>query len=516
MKPIAQCRFTAFVSYAHDDDVSNDGWITSFSNELRTTLGPTLSREPDLRGLRLPPMHLSGDNGPNSGLLSEKLRAAIEDSFFMVIVVHECYASSAWCLRELEMFERIFGREGFRERLFIVALSEPAMLKVAAMPAWRRLMPGEQVWKGFFDEIHRDTPFRVYTDRGGYTEDFGKSFSRVRGDMVQALAASARRAATPPPAAAAPASPVPAPAAGEVLLGFVTPAGGQAAQAAVETLAARRVKARLIQSDAMFDNFAVFGPASQLVLCVEDGFPLSPDGKPGGHLAPQAKAWLEQYGKPASSLLWLDLRRQAAGAAADAAVAAAIGAAPLPLEQLLVRLAPPEPAAAGPATEDDSDSNPGLLLYIESNPQQRYLWQPLGNQLRTRWREVHARLAKGAAPPLRLSARALPVDQLDRFSSLASADGVVLLWGNKDENAVVAQIDRVERKIPPDREVPAGIVAYLMPPNRTDIPSSAVGWNVLPVRADSEVEVEMLADDKALDLFFREAYERRKHRLAAG
>jgi hypothetical protein len=65
MKPLKDCEYTAFISYAHADDAAWFNWITQFRNELERSLGAML------RGVRLPRFHLSGENGPVAGQLSD-------------------------------------------------------------------------------------------------------------------------------------------------------------------------------------------------------------------------------------------------------------------------------------------------------------------------------------------------------------------------------------------------------------------------------------------------------------
>src|SRR5512144_2792788 len=55
-KPFSSFRFSAFMSYAHDDDAAWNCWISSFSGELDMALGPRL------RGIRIPRCHLSSKN----------------------------------------------------------------------------------------------------------------------------------------------------------------------------------------------------------------------------------------------------------------------------------------------------------------------------------------------------------------------------------------------------------------------------------------------------------------------
>ncbi|HZF78472.1 MAG TPA: toll/interleukin-1 receptor domain-containing protein, partial [Rubrivivax sp.] len=110
MKALKDCEFTAFISYAHADDAAWFDWVTHFRNELERSLGALL------RGVRLPRFHLSGENGPVAGRLTDELKKRIDSSFAMIIVVHENYAQSDWCLKELEYFHSLFGDDGFRQR----------------------------------------------------------------------------------------------------------------------------------------------------------------------------------------------------------------------------------------------------------------------------------------------------------------------------------------------------------------------------------------------------------------
>ena len=118
MKHFPECEFSAFISYAHADDEAWFSWVTQFHEEL------SISLRAFLRGVRVPPLHLSGENGPVSGALSTELQKRIAASFAMIIVVHDNYAQSEWCLKELEYFRSLFGDDGFRQRLYIVALSQ--------------------------------------------------------------------------------------------------------------------------------------------------------------------------------------------------------------------------------------------------------------------------------------------------------------------------------------------------------------------------------------------------------
>jgi hypothetical protein len=524
MRPLKDCEFTAFISYAHADDAAWFDWITQFRNELERGLSALL------RGVRLPRMHLSGENGPVAGVLSDELLKRVESSFAMIIVVHDNYAQSDWCLKELEYFKSLFGDEGFRQRLYIVAMSESAILSVSGSPAWKRLLPSdEQVWMPFFDPSDRTRPLDIYMGPGLVAPAFRMPFERLRSDFAAKLKLAAAAAATPaapPPAAPEPAAPAaaspasraaPAAALGGVLFGFGPPASAAAAAAGVARLAQRGIAARQLTQDAVFSEFAEFDDARHLVLPFDDSPLMLTRLAAGGQLQLQREAWL-QKGKPADHLHWLDLRSAPPTASewrGGAAYVAALGVAPLGPDALADRLLPAPP----PATPAAAAAAPpqGVRIYIESNRHERTLWEPLGDQIRLKWDTVCRSFAPARVPPLTLRARGLPVDQIDSFPSLDDADGVVLLWGRKTSDALVAQINKVENKMAPGRDAAPGIVAYLMPPQESTEPIPAWGWQVLRFDARDEQRIDVVDDERdELERFLHKVYQRRKQRDGAG
>jgi hypothetical protein len=391
---LADCRYTAFISYAHADDVAWFDWVTLFRKELERGLAATL------RGVTLPPVHLSGDNGPVAGVLGPELRERIDTSFAMVIVVHDNYVQSEWCLKELEYFRERFGEAGCRERLYIVALSEPAVKKVAAGEAWRRLLPPGQLWVPFFEEEDRARPVDIYLAPQLVAPRFKELFLRLRSDFAAKLKADVARGA--PPIVA----PVVAPASAPVAAPVAAPSPA--------------------------DPTAAAAPAIR---------PLAAFAVPGTPVA----------APPATQ-------------------------------------AAPPPAAAPPAA-----AAPDVRIYIESNRHEVSLWQPLGEQMRRRWEQLVA--AEPQAPVLRLRPRGLPVEQIDQFPSLDDADGVVLLWGRKTPDALVAQINKVENKMSPGRDAAPGVVAYLMPPQQSAEPVPAWGWPVLRFDAATQAAIDVVPDE---------------------
>lgn len=520
MKPLKDCEYTAFISYAHADDDAWYGWVTCFRNELERGLRALL------RGLALPRLHLSDDNGPVAGVLSEELKRRVEASFAMIIVVHDNYARSSWCLKELEYFRALWGEAGLRERLYILALSEPAMREVSASAAWQRLLPhDDQLWVPFHDEADTTRPLDIYMGPGLVATAFRAPFERLRSDFAAKLRRSAAESATiavsapdagarsgvaPPPSADRDEGPATAAPAGAMLIGFVPQARFAAVAAAVAQLGERGIAARPLGTDAVFADFADFGDAAGLVLAVDDEPLLMSSLAAGGHLQLQREAWLRR-GRDADHLFWADLRDPAAPAPASpgAVYAASVGAELLGVDALAARLRPPAPPPpAAPAA---------VRIYIESNRHERTLWESLGEQIRRQWEAVADELAPGRVLPLTLRARGLPVDQIDSFPPLDDADGVVLLWGRKTADALVAQINKVENKMAPGRDAAPGIVAYLMPPQQASEPIPAWGWQVLRFDARDEEAIDVVADEAdALRRFLHRVLRRWQQRGHAG
>jgi len=186
-KPFSAYRYSAFLSYAHYDDDAWAYWITNFGSELDLAL---VSR---LRGIKVPPSHLSSKNGPIQGQLTEALRRNVEASYAMVLLVHDNYLDSEWCLQELKYFRSCYGEHGFRDRLYIIAMSEDAINRLTNHPTWHELFPFEdQIWMRFFQQEHRDRPVDIYATndrqkRVVVASEFWGRFVEFREDLAKKI-----------------------------------------------------------------------------------------------------------------------------------------------------------------------------------------------------------------------------------------------------------------------------------------------------------------------------------------
>lgn len=509
---LADCDFTAFISYAHADDAAWFGWVGDFRIELERGLAAML------RGVRLPPMHLSSDNGPVAGVLSDQLRSRIDASFVLIVVVHDNYVQSEWALRELELFKERFGEQALRDRLYVIAMSESAIKALEARPEWQRLLGDSASWMPFFDRDHRERPLEIYLSAGIVSPSFRQPFERLRADLAakirQARSAGAGTGVSmrapsepePPAPRPAPIEPPPGVLSTEMAVGYL--AGGASARLdanAIARLEAMGLRPLLVsQIDVAVKDRPALARAKHLVLPFDNQ--TLQDG--GGHLETIRRAWIE-IGRDGSSITWLDLRTPEMRLHSTGAArwVESLGVHTFTLESWLQTMEQAMRTAASPR-----QAQPPARLYIESNRYERTHWEAFGRVLRERWLQVVREAApRGELPELR--SRGLPIDQLDAFPDLDDADGVILLWGRKTSDALVAQINRVERKIPAGRDAPPGLVAYLMPPQpHADEPVPAWGWEVLRFHAADEggaIELTSLDDERAeLDRFLLRVHAR--------
>ena len=514
------CKYTAFISYAHADDQSWFGWVGHFYRELERSLSAML------RGVRLPPMHLSGTNGPVAGVLGDELKSRIDASFALIMVVHDNYVQSGWALTELAYFKNLFGEQGLRERLYIVAMSESAIHRLAASKEWQQLLPGDSPsWLPFYDQTDPQRPLDIYLSQGIVSPEFRRPFERLRTDLASKIKqtraagwregamAATRLRSSPEWSASAqpesprtpqagepsgePAEPAQAPSGGQrfdMAVGYV--AGGASAQLDAPTKARLQAMGlRLLfvsQMDLVVQPRPALERAEQLVLPF-DNQPFS-ESAAGGHLQMMRHAWLA-LGRDPSSITWLDLRTslQRQRSAGAARWVESLGEHTFLLEDWLQTM---EQAQITPASQALTRAPAhAVRLYIESNRHEVHHWQAFSSILDDHWNE----LVRDMVPPPMLRCRGLPIEQIDALPDLDDADGLILLWGKKTSDALVAQINRVERKISSQHEAPPGLVAYLMPPQRATEPVPAWGWNVLRFQvADqgSRIALTSLAEER--------------------
>jgi len=179
------CNYSAFLSYATADDDAFANWITNFGEEF------DLALKARVLGVKVPRSHLSERNGPVQGPLGEALRQNIAGSFAMLLFVHDAYVESTWCLEELKYFKELFGHSGFRDRLYIIAMSKGAIERLQRNSIWTSEFSGanQLIWMPFYQETSDDQPLEIYAagPRPGKTvvsSNFWMRFVRLRDDLA--------------------------------------------------------------------------------------------------------------------------------------------------------------------------------------------------------------------------------------------------------------------------------------------------------------------------------------------
>lgn len=459
------CDHSVFISYAHADDEIYYNWVSDFASELTKDLAAELARVPTGRPV-LPPVHLSEDNGPLAGELSDQLKARVARSFAVVVVVGRHYVDSAWCGQELAYFQQAFGAEGLNARLYIVALAQAPIVQAAATPVWRQVFAGRNpVWQTYFDDDAVSRPVPVLRDDGkAPTQAFARRFDRLRDDLVEKIKADL-------------AGPQPNPQATRLLIGVGAPELDAAIAGFADQARAIEPSTSVLEPAALEQRTllaARLRDAERLVLPFHQGQPRL-WAVPGGQLAVLLDCW-RKLGKPDEQVFALDLSTVPAADAAEPEHLewlSRLACPKLAPAALLARLFPPAtPAPAGSAAAGIPPRP--VRLFIESNRNEPWQWKLLGEQIRPLWQKLLDE--RHINVPLNLRPSGLNIDEIDLFN-LDEADGLILLWGQKEARSLLSQINLVEDRL---TELAPAIVAYLSPPKpQAEQAVPALGWQVL-------------------------------------
>jgi len=140
------------ISYAHDDNVLNDGAVDVLRDRLAPLLAAALRQ-------RAAASRLDGDASifmdehslPRNGSLTEELRKVFRQTAFLVIVIGNSYPASEWCGLELQTFAERFGmdRPAAIRRTIVVVLERDACDK-----SWGPYLdqPERPILLPFYDE----------------------------------------------------------------------------------------------------------------------------------------------------------------------------------------------------------------------------------------------------------------------------------------------------------------------------------------------------------------------------
>lgn len=177
-----ECEYSLFVSYAHSDDESENMWVSKLKDAIWRRLAD-LKRDIPKRQL-----HMSGDNGPTTGHLSDALKDRVKKSFGMLLVVGKGYVDSSWCEKELELFSDIFGASGSSSRLYIVAMTKDALDKASSGFCWQRFVAPDQLWVPMYQDTNPARPIKAGGGNGqALDEHFFEQATKVADRLIEEI-----------------------------------------------------------------------------------------------------------------------------------------------------------------------------------------------------------------------------------------------------------------------------------------------------------------------------------------
>lgn len=181
-RALSEFGHAACLSYAHADDEAWSGWIRSFGKELQMGLATRL------RDVKLPPLLLSDDAAPVQSNFSVALAERLASAFALIIVVHDRYAQSEWCQRELQMFVDQRAGTDWQQQIYVIAMSRPAVEALMRSPHWQRAVQGQALtWLPFFDPQAPDRPLHIYSEGGQVAQQFHQAVMQLRDAFAEQL-----------------------------------------------------------------------------------------------------------------------------------------------------------------------------------------------------------------------------------------------------------------------------------------------------------------------------------------
>lgn len=435
-----------FLSYARADD--QDDYIPLFRERLIKTL-PGVCVDGLRRPAGDPDVFLDSQMLEANGSLRGALKQHVTSSEFLFVFVGDAYANSSWCLDELSWFleGRFAGKpETARDHVFIICLTRTgweALDKIGSRKVhdfW-----SDQIRVNFYgDDGLAIPPFAKagFGDRLQVNPDFRRPFDRIL-RTIKRRAASAPEAKVERPAQAR-----------RILLGAVTPDLATARTELRRALAAKGATVDALELSDLMDRGlkARILAHDMLVVPVSDA-ELQLPVVTGGHLAIQRNAaegsapicwWCPPSSAPPTARESdSDNMRYIQEAIAEARKAPADALA----EELIGR-----PGANGTYAR----------IFIESSQDEINCWERLWAQIERAWRERYDDV------PLLPTALSFHGREPSARDALRGCDGIVLVYGRKDFDALQTQAEFLLRRLVILRAAPARAVATLVPPQRNE------------------------------------------------
>lgn len=173
------CEFSLFISYAFSDNQPYE-WVENIKSLINDHLNAKISSA-------YKPVFLSGKNTFSSGDINEGLENKLKQSFAMLMVIGEGYANSKWCEEELKLFNQIFGKEGFKSRLFIVVKSKKALDDLKNGDSWKTFIDLKNLF--YLEMWNKENPNEGIQPRvdKNYDADFEKYIWSISENLINKI-----------------------------------------------------------------------------------------------------------------------------------------------------------------------------------------------------------------------------------------------------------------------------------------------------------------------------------------
>jgi hypothetical protein len=495
----SECEYSLFISYAHADDKGNNWWVSSLKQAIWNRLAD-LPRE--IGKLEL---HLSGENGPSVGHLSDELKERVRKSFGMLLVIGDNYVTSGWCEEELKFFSAVFGPEGTQKRLFVAVMSEKALKQAEKGEHWKRIIAKDQLWVPMYQDNYPNSPLKAKLDDGTFSDTFFQQAKRIADPLIQRIERDFEDSPKVPQSvdagtlAAAP-TPWSAPASQQLRVAIGPCTDNLVSKAEMLKGALEKAGADVTLFDrSVIDDYdpddglplrPALNPFDVLVAPIADGKPLRPDIE-GGHATILAKEWATLNKR--RSIVWYR--------PSDVEIQSNQMAAAKHLEKFhqFAPVCTSEQAVANLLFGIGSAS--AIKVYIEKHPKEPVYYR-LSRQLQAAW---NALPAGSNRPPLRCEL--LDLDDLDSKPKDVAAVILLLPDGLKNSASLRAQETLVQKTFPKKGSTYPGCVALIFKPP----PKSAAmhDWaDVKFCKNDQEPKLVIDAESKEwLDEFLIDVWE---------
>ena len=478
MFDIQGVEYDLFISYAGADNKLYPQYIEHFRDDL----ADKLSSHPDLKDLRerKPNIFFDTRSLKITGDIEQNLQKAITTSMFLVLMVTRNYLDSDWCFKELDYFRARFNykREEAFERTFILVLEQQALPDVTP---WPEEQFGQEKPKfiHFYNDAGRGTGPCPRQIEGGVNINYQDELSRMVERMDELYRMTIPRPAMPPPKEHRQEQPSER---NRVLLGVVSQDLMTARKKLKTMLEEREINAiEIEEKDLSYssrqDLEARVDPSMTFIQLISYANPVLDFQDHLGHLVLQT-AILKSLGDRApQEMIWCHPASEPGVVTAEAIQAAS----PVVVDYVnSVLKEAPSCTTLEEVVEcmtDGGEFSELNKVYVESTQVDTHAGRQLRRKLEEIWTQRYGRKNIPKFYAMRWGKRFC--------DKLAECQGVILLYGNKDEDSLEAQVDVIDRAVMLLDNPPRQWVAVAPPHEKNE---GDLFWDTFSSMDDEEIK----------------------------